>query len=212
MDSTDGYDLSFRPATYWVADESTLANIKGHYRRVEIATSGLESVPPALREEDIGSNLKQELGSIVPWMRSGEDLPDHRKNEVEIARLRYTRTVHQEVTSIRARRTSPSSVIRYRCVTEFEEEGEVVSLGRKTSRRPLTLRELIELIDTAETNQRDLCGGLVFGDLQWNLWNTGMEPEDLRGWIEASSMFYPQLGGWYEQSVGAWLTSVQEAE
>ena len=86
---------------------------------------------------------------------SGEDLPDLMPGEVEIARIRYPLNVHQEAVSVRAR--ADGDVIRYRVVDEY---GYDIKIKPDASRLPLTLAELIALLDSA-TGDYDEVGGLV---------------------------------------------------
>lgn len=138
------------------------------------------------------------------------DLPALYKNEFEIARLTYTATVHCEVTSIRARKVD--GLWHYRIVSEQDHE-KGVTCSVETSRRPLTLEELVDLIEYSfdEDNNRP---GLYFGDLRARLNYRDydprrrlldeLQPEDLRGFIDVSSAYYKDLGKWYEEAFEIW--------
>ncbi len=207
MKDNQRFNMGFRPETYWNEEQVRLANIKGSYRRRDILEGGIDSVPPALRANDIGARLKNIMGAMAPHLRSGEDLPDYLDGEVEIARLRHAKTVHQEVISVRARLDEDTDIIRYRCVSEHE--GMTFSLRVETSRKPLTLRRMIRLIETTEYEELEASGGLVFAELE-SQFDTGLSLNELRGFIEVSSLFYPQLGDWYDLAIDAWLNVLME--
>jgi hypothetical protein len=193
-------DLDARPESYWEHPGRERANIKGHLRRRLIAASEAgsdqESIPPEVREDSISEASKMLLQRMHPSYRGGEDLPDYFEDEVEIARLATTRTVHCEVTSIRARREAGR--IRYRVVDEYES---TITCAREESDRPLSLREVIELIDNASTE--DLTG-LYFGVYEWQVANDESSPDELAGSIEVSSTFYPEIGAYYEEAFKVW--------
>jgi hypothetical protein len=196
----ENIDLDFRPESYWDQPGGKHANVKGQLRRRAIAASEVSGdadlAPPEVREESISDADKSFLQLMHPSYRAGEDLPDYPEGEVEIARLAYTQTVHCEVTSIRARRESGR--IRYRVVDEYDSQ---ITCARQWSDRPLTLRELIELIDSSSTPD---CEGLYFGDLNSRLNNEETAPDELEGFIEVSSLFYPNIGACYERAFKAW--------
>jgi hypothetical protein len=89
-----------------------------------------------------------------------------------------------DVISIRA---SPDlKSIRYRIVDEYETDFQQPF---ETSRRPLTLKELIEFI--ADSRHPELEGSLA---LAYNNMNAGdSDREELRNFTAISSAFYPQL-------------------
>jgi hypothetical protein len=130
--SIRGVDLSFRPLTYWPQREPRQAKKKGTY------DAGL----------DRAAVVKNFFG-LHPHLRSGQDLSEFKKDEVEIGRLRWAQTVHEEVTSIRARLVGAR--IAYRIDDELvTPEGGEFKFAPKTSTLPLTLGELINLINEAE--------------------------------------------------------------
>ena len=114
----------FSPAE--TPEEDALRIIKGNFRRVfiehQIAMEGLESIPPAWLKHNLSEVLSNMLGAKSPNARGGEDLPDLEEGEVEIARLSLTSSVHGEVTSLRARRSSDADKISLRMVDEYETE------------------------------------------------------------------------------------------
>jgi hypothetical protein len=204
-------DLEFRPATYWpeVTDRTRwlVSRVKGEARRraamAMMAAGGPVELEPWMVEHDIGREGKAALTWLDPGLRGGEDLPDLGR-EVEIARIWLTKTVHREVTSVRARPVGER--IRYRVVDEYGECTPYSFVTTpKSSRRPLTLGQLVHLIDTAAIVGEEASGGGLVVPL-WDDWmRYECDPETQRGSIEVSSDFYPQLGVCYEEKFERWL-------
>ena len=194
-------DLGFRPTSYWKHPGRKRANIKGTLRRHIVAEDkalGVTNQEPELLADSISDPMKDVLQRLHPALRGGEDLPDTPRGEVEIARLAYTQTVHCEVTSIRARREGGR--IHYRVVDEYETP---ITCGREWSDEPLTLGELIDLIE--DSSDGECREGLFFGDLDWRMANEeGTQARDLEDFIEVSSPFYPEIGKWFGEAVLEW--------
>lgn len=136
-----------------------------------------------------------------PMFMGGEYLPDQYPNEVEIARVTMKSTT-MDVISIRARRTTQR--IFYRIVDEYYDENDgkgmfQYHLLQKTSTRPLTMRQLISVIDNAQEN-----GGLIGHARQMNYKETA-DDEELFNFATISSEFYPELSTWYDQANEEWL-------
>jgi hypothetical protein len=205
------YDMDYRPETYWppVADRLRwqISRIKGEARR-RAALSALAKGGPAALESwmvahDLGAELKDAVQMLHPGLRGGEDLPDLLRREVEIARIWFAQTVHREVTSIRAR--PGGARIRYRVVDEYCEDGdEAFVISPRDTHHPLTLAQLIHLIDTATIpGDPDEQPGLVVP--WWDDWmRFDSDPEAQRGSIAVSSEFYPQLSAWYDDVFEEW--------
>jgi hypothetical protein len=158
--------LSFRPATYWEHDNpvsAIISNIKGTYRRekiTEILTAEGEkremndafpgiSAHPDFYEDDPDDDLPLMLAGIHPAMMGGEFLPKYLRGEVEIARIEL-QSGTADVYSIRARRATRSSRIKYRIVDEYPEYGPW-TVRVKSSALPLTFRNIVKLIDTSRS-------------------------------------------------------------
>jgi hypothetical protein len=139
----------FKPSA--TAEEEILRRIKGNYRRHFVSRSmqdeGADSVPKAWKNHDISEVLKGFLGKQNPQFRGGEDLPDLEEGEVEIARLTLTNSVHGEVTSLRAKRSSETGKISLRIVDEYESE---VTLPYELAEMPLTSDQVVCLFRDAE--------------------------------------------------------------
>jgi len=132
----------------------------------------------------------------------GEYLPPLRLGEVEIARVELASTL-SDVISVRARRQGDE--IHYSVVDEYPEQHEEgYWLRFRTSTQPLTLRQLVQLIDSADPDPDDpLRGpekwsGMAYGDLDRHL-----ERPDKRSkyFVTVTSEFYPQLGEYYRRKI-----------
>jgi hypothetical protein len=199
MPSPDDYELSFRPRSYW--GPQTLAThfgskIKGELRRLD-AVSGVEiDANPNILGEALSEDERAAVGAIHPWFMGGEYLPDLLRNEVEIARVIYKSTT-MDVTSIRARQMR--NRITYRIVDEYEFTS--YDLNTKSSNKPLTLKQVIDLIEFATE------GGLVGEPRELNYLEGGMDAEDIYDFASVSSQFYAELSNWYDESNSEWLES-----
>lgn len=195
---SSGIDLEFRPPSYWVPKPTAAARMMRTVGRwlfgaSKANNSGLE---PGPFEEDADGPIF--FGSSPAAMGSGMDLPDLLPNEVEIARLTYTQTVHCEVTSVRAQRWGHR--ILYRIVDEY---GATFDCSPDRSSEPLSLGELIALIDGA-AGDSTTSQGLFFGSLQNALDDGEMQVEELGDWIWVSSHYYPDLTRWYREAFHRW--------
>lgn len=200
-----------RPAGYWYdADVLTLLlrNVKGQERRELIRScyeqGRLEELAETLLRETLSEEDREELGQIHPRLMGGEYLPDYEENEMEIARIELESTT-ADVISIRARRGSESERIRYRIVDEYGTEFEP---GLECSRKALTLRQLIDLIDSSV--HPDIGMGLA---LCYNEMNAAAGcRENYRSFTRVSSEFYPQLSDHYERVYDDWVAEDQEEQ
>lgn len=212
--SSDVFDFGFRPETYWPESktaEQLLTNIKGKVRRdmarrilAEEGFTGLNAF--IAREELKGEDLLM-WGRIHPAMMGGEYLPALGGGEVEIARISLASTTGDQI-SIRARREGDA--IRYAVVDEYES---TFRLSIEASEAPLTLGELIRLIDESKYHEDSYSGGLVVSHLTYNLEN-GSDVDELEGFVSVESAFYPELSGYYRAVLARWLDEhrVQEEE
>lgn len=217
------YDFSFRPETYWPefpTEETMLAQVKGTTRRE--AAAALLDEPSEIGEEGADFLLKPGLeeqerdqwGSVHPANLGGEFLPEPDDEEVEIARIELMSTTG-DVYQVLARRCE-DGLIHYRVVDEYWDEGSRHRLAIDRSEQPLTLGELIELIDT----ERQADAGWRRGDEsdEFGLFDRDREanlvgiadPGSLVGFATASSAFYPMLADYYEDRADAWLEDVRD--
>jgi len=175
-------DYSFRPVTYFQASETgddILSKVKGAVRRQAIkglmAENRLDEMPEELLKEDLDEETRQALGRIHPSFMGGEYLPSLDNEEVMIAIVTINSTLSDTV-AILAR--SSEDFIFYRVVDEYNGG----TLGKKTvttSRRPLTLRELLDFFLGA-WDLLDIVAG-----------NCSYSVPDMLEWFSGDSSFYP---------------------
>jgi hypothetical protein len=204
-----GVDLDFRPASYWEADDPTsliVQNMKGQLRR-DMARDFLSGSAPDelgdiqsdLLEDTLSDAMRRDLGQLGPSWMGGEYLPDYARGEVEIARI-VLASVTMDVYSIRARRTPRGNRITYRLVDEYQSDW---NSARKSSARPLTLRQLVELIDTADSSECDSTYPLIENIVRFQM-EGGETPEHAAAFVAVESTIYPALGRYYATRVLAW--------
>ena len=200
--SKSDIDLAFRPASYfWPITHEThvIAAIKGERRREAIRAafdanrvSALDEyyASPVLHEED-----RRALGALHPSFMGGEYLPNREETEVEIARITIDSTT-SDVTSVYAK--AGKSRIYYRVVDEYGGD-TLCGKARRTSKRPLSLGELIEffleawpLKDVLEGNDLDLEGAQDF--------------------THPSSEFYPQFSAAICARIGSWYRTDERSD
>lgn len=191
-------DLDFRPETYWPGEPDErvlLSRIKGVVRR-RLAAEVLErgddaSAVPELFAEALHEEARRDWGRLHPCNLGGEFLPDLEPDEVEVARIELASTT-ADVISFRARRTGDG--LRYRVVNEY---GLDQVLREGASADPLSLRELVELIDGT---------GIIEEVLEMNF-GDDPDPERTCAFVLVSSPFYPGLSEHYRRWVARWCAS-----
>ena len=120
---------------------------------------------------------------------------------MEIARLTLE-SVNNDVYNIRARRSGEH--IHYRIVDEYESE---LTWSPKASTEPLTMAQLVRMIDTADQglDWPDFTDGLR--DYQISFEEVLPPPEDLEElvyFVTVTSEFYPELQAYYEEKASDW--------
>jgi hypothetical protein len=203
-----GIDLEFRPASY-VADAGPVGaivqNIAGEERRAlvrDLLTGELQAgdgeVPDVLLQEHLSTPDRVMFGHAHPRCMGGEYLPAYDGIEVEIARV-VLQSSTQDVFSLRARRTRTRWV--YRLLDEYDS---TFTLTPATSRRPLTLRRLVHMLEGAQSDELETGGdGLVLCWAQQQL-DYGDSPEDAIDFVSVSSEVYPTLGRYFDARLQAW--------
>lgn len=199
-------DYGYRPSSYWSDEtpaQAILKNIKGDFRREEIrqalAQGKLEEIPPEILRDSLSNKLRKATGRIHPRFMGGEYLPDYRAGEVEIARISLASTTN-DIISLRARR-GRTGAIRYSIADEYNGDF-TYGLSRKTSQRPLTLRQLVSFLENS--CQQEVPGDLLTGYNDLN--NEHLQDRDyLRNFTRISSEFYPQLMHHCEQAFDDWV-------
>lgn len=135
-------------------EEAVLRRIKGADRRAMVADlikrDGLDSIPVELTTQ----NLDEHRGTwwkLLGWRASGgEDLPNLKKSEVEIARVRNVDTIHGEVTSLRAIRRGKK--IQLRLCDEYRTE---FTLPTESIDKPFSSSELIRFLADCDPSPFD---------------------------------------------------------
>jgi len=203
-------DYSFAPASYWEEDDllqTVLRNVKGENRRqmiIDYLKAGqLDELDEVLLADELGKDDRDRLARIHPSFMGGEYLPGYLPGEVEIARICLQSTT-SDVISVRAR-PSARSTIAYRVVDEYEEE---FVLPFKESSEPLTLKELIQLLDDGTMqNSGFAAGGLSLGYNNLNAEEPG-DRQRLRNFTSISSSLYRDLHQHYEHVFDEWVSEV----
>jgi hypothetical protein len=204
------FNLDVRPTSYWGrADDPRVRidRVKGQDRRTSAETLLREGEPDELGAREFDESLPDDgrdfRGSVHPSLMSGEYLPDFQGDEVEIARVTLA-SVTGDVISIRARRQD--ALIHYRIVDEYEDQSSVYHCEPENSTGPLTMGELIELVDNArgEGMYPDYGTGLTTVWRDFNVDN-GSSPEEMVGFVRVSSEFYPDLRRYYQVEAARWL-------
>ncbi len=213
VDAVEGIDLEWRPTSY-VADlgpvEAILQGIAGEERRAIVREKLTRTPRP--EDGDVGEWLLQDrlsaeervlLGRVHPRYMGGEYLPERASGELEIARVSLESSTG-DVYSLCARRVG--SRWHYKLYDEYGAEFE---LTPATSRHPLTLRQLIHLLDTVQGDELDTLGqGLV---MCWGAWQreNGEDPRESIDFVSVSSEVYPMLGAYYEARLEAWAAECE---
>jgi len=193
---------SFRPVSYWSADDlrQLVANIKGAERKkaaLQLIEEGrLDEAEDFVLADTLSDEDRALFGRVHPSLMGGEYLPDYGAGEVEIARVTLASTT-QDVISIRA---YPSRVgIGFRVVDEYNGDYTVKPLFAK---RPLSLRQLIRLIDTGKS---DMMGHIGLGIIQARFDCTERPAESFAEFMDFSSEFYPALCRHYWFATQRWV-------
>lgn len=142
------------------------------------------------------------------------------KPEVEIARIAISSS-SREAIILRARR-SESGRIGYRMAHEdaYGRTRHRIRVKPASSAEPLTLGELIRLLETAcyagpcpDEGDEERYGGVIWGTLQLSLEHGIDHADDYLFFLKITSRHYPQLERYYVDRVGEWcLENCVEAE
>lgn len=208
-------DLDFRPASYSDFDGPValaLNGINGQMRRVMVRDmltvtgadrahydATLGSIDPAILEEQSDPDRLLVVNrALGPSWLGGEYLPRRKGGEVEIARV-VLDSVLMDVFSLRARRGGGR--YHYRLVEEYQGS---YRLCRKTSMHTLSLRQVIEVLQTAEQDGWDV-GGRGIVECWWHQQlSNGDDPQRATRFAWVESEIYPGLPAWYDQRARSW--------
>ncbi|MFN2374118.1 MAG: hypothetical protein ABR545_09940 [Cyclonatronaceae bacterium] len=201
-----GIDLSYRPDTYWPDDpayELLISRIKGKKRR-EMARAlhqkcDIPNLLIFLHRETLPENERSAWGQIHPSFMGGEYLPSLLPGEVEIARISLESTTADQI-SVRAR--PEDGWIHYSVADEYAQEPFVMAIPK--SRKPLTLKRMIEQINMTEDAAGDLFSGLV-RTFWYNCKDGGLPIEEIARFVDVDSDFYPELADWFGGFFEEWV-------
>ena len=188
-----GVDLDFTPRSYFTERDLRLAlpsDILGRARRDmarQLVAQG-EDPPAEMLVAALTASDRAAAGRIHPMLMGGEYLPRMKATEVEIARISM-RSVTGDQVSVRARRRGPR--IAYSIVDEYESEYVEYDPRPRTSVRPLRMRDLVAMLDTACPD-----GGAVMSHTLLLIPHVDSHDE-LRRFTSVESDFYPELGRYY---------------
>ena len=199
-------DLSYRPQTYWpvsLTQEQLISRIKGDARqkiaRGILQTEGFPGLNEFLAREELSKEEREIWGGIHPTFLGGEFLPVMLDGEVEIVRISLNSTTNDQI-SVRA--CKKGKIISYRVVGEYEEDMSY-DLPFDNSEMPLTLGELVKLMDGTNLPDDIFSGGLVVAN-----WECGFEGnsdvEEAIRFVTIKSNFYSQLNEYYEIFSETW--------
>jgi hypothetical protein len=195
-------NLGFRPRSYWsVANlRQLVANIKGAARKKRalelIAQGRLEQASDGICADTLSEAQRLALGRVHPNLMGGEYLPAYLPGEVEIARVTLA-TIMTDVISVRARPAGKR--IRYRMVDDY---GSTFVIRPTLSKLPLTLQQLVQLIETAESPELGPVGLRILDN---NLEDSLEPAASLLGFMEVTSEFYPDLEAHYWWAIRRWV-------
>lgn len=199
LDHKSGLDLSFRPKDYVSTLDGRshiLSRIKGTSRRALVASymdGKMPGEPPQeLLQHALSDNQRRALARLHPALMSGEYLPDCVAGEVEIARVTIQSTL-LDVTAVYARRQG--HFWRYRVVDEHDGN-TLTGSTCLSAERPLSLDELLTFL---------LDGWDLFYALSLNFAEAGFPPNQVSGFFEGASVYYPQFDAALAAQVDDWL-------
>lgn len=197
-------DRSWRPESYWSnerMDEQRLGRIKGTVRR-QMVDNALRQGEPVLEEpiadQSLEPNDLRSWGRVHPAFMGGEYLPDLAQEEVEIARIELE-SVTADVISLRARQESGQ--IHYRLVDEYDTQ---FTVHPEHTDVPLTLREVIAMLETAASNDYVPDDDTTFIDAMRNHQLDAMEPREAVKFISVSSRVYSGLKSYFDAQAKQW--------
>jgi hypothetical protein len=193
MPEPSQFDLDFRPSTYWAGPARATANIKGTMRRKMVGRG--RDVPAELLAPSLDDDVRAEISGWHPAFMGGEYLPDHDEGEVTIARIEMESTTG-DVIDVRARPIADG--IGYRVVDEYET---AFTCRPTTSTKPLTMGELVGLIDSINDGERT---GLTNSLRDYQV-EGEVAVEEAATFVQVASDFYPQLTAWFEAEAAEWL-------
>ena len=206
------FDLTYRP-DYWRPSDPIsviIANVKGEVRRRQILdvlegrhqllAKGAE-LPEELLADELSEDERAALGGVHPALMGGEYLPGYDRGEIEIARIVLASTT-MDVVSVRAHRKRYG--IHYRVVDEYETR---FAHHPQASRAPLTLGEIISLLDSIREQGEPPGPEFITGVRDFNYSFSRRHPECYAHFATVHSPFYRQLCAFYHWRGEQWLAA-----
>jgi hypothetical protein len=167
----------------------------GHEHHIVCFDGGIRAQRPH-GDAHIGLGNDRRIVDAVTPTFSRRYLPVQPEGSAEIARTSLASVTSNQMV-VYARKTSRN--IRHSIVDEYDS---LISKPYHLQKDPLSLGELIRLIDGSASPGGIGTGGMVFRHLDANY--DGHE-EDLKGLVKVVSAFYPDLRPYYEAMIDAWL-------
>lgn len=208
-DNGRGFDLDFRPASYWV-----YANARQQLRAGQTRVDDdelLHLCDDVVSEEETADgemSVSAELDLMTAFL-GRLNHPPREGGAVEIAHIQMFNP-WCDYSSVLAERRDGR--IHYQVVDNYPDSCNY-RCTPESSDRPLSLGELIHLIDTAEHVDKSSGAvesrGLVFGVIDWSADENGSREdlEELRSFIRVSSAFYDDLEVWYALACDEWYVN-----
>ena len=200
-------DMNYQPS-YWPESENReqrLTKILGKSRRDitrKILDSGgvkeLNAVGIELSRSELGDNDRQAWGSLHPDLMGGEYLPSYAENEVEIVRISLKSTTADQIC---VRACGQNGDIQYRVVDEYDTD---YFLPCNHSELPLTMAELIDLLENTSNSFNEADGGLIRNHWFFNV--DYMDPEEAVDFVSVESAYYPEVSHYYSLEADKWLS------
>lgn len=186
-----GIDYDFRPDAVLDVDQDSalyvVSRIKGSNRQemvIDYIQRGkADELEPGLLRETLPREEIDALARVNATFLGGEFLPDFLTDEVELVRL-VMQTPHRDTVSVRARPAGDEGIL-LRAVDEYGTD--FPGTDEKLPERP-SLRELINWLE-GESGTAD---SLLLFPVEQALAG-GSRPEDVSGFVEVRSLFYPGL-------------------
>lgn len=208
----EAFDLDFRPGSYWDDTDpmaAILRDIKGEARRHLVAEAllrGDDDIPDEMLRSALSEDDRTRWGYTHPVFMGGEYLPDLAGGATEIARIVLQSTL-MDVSSLRARRVTRgkhSGRLRFDFVDEYATR---YRLSTRYADGPLSLGEVIRLIDNARGKDNEyIHSSSVLNFCEWQ-WENDQNSEcayNATRFVSVHSSVYPDLGRYYEALKREW--------
>ena len=202
------FDMEFRPVSYWGLNTLSvhlLSSIKKEETRQRIKEFINNYGEQKLTNENFTKNkLNEEERVIIKRIEphySIEENTDNKNDEinVEIARLTMKSTLGDYI-SFRAKKNN--NKITYSILDEYQG---IFNLSIKSSKRPLSFKEIIKLIDESTSDSYMDYNYVYGGARQSNYDDNDYDPEEYWDFETIDSNYYNQLYEWYNIQNWIWL-------